>query len=693
MPVPAGLITSCSSAVDGGALTVGAPFVQASVPSAGCLLYHFDAQPGDYMVEVISQGGGIRLVASAAADFSVPLGVSFGASMKISAPAAGTDYVALEAPDSAATVRVRVARLLPSLPYAPDCDAVDHGTLTAGAPATDDFAFPGECPVYSFSVDAQTAYKVTYGPTDGQYPELIGVRDGSTVVKELLFPYAQSYPVMGFGADTGGTYQVVMVGLVDSFSSTIVQYSIELDKGTAPPGLIHECVDIVDRGPMPLDFQEYRKTLELLTCDVYTIPAAVGMKLGAYVQAATANTNEASKFAQDSQFENLVATTSEAFDGYLSTDVFVANQATPYYLAVFSDYGQPPLDYLLRGLQTLNPPAGLTCLRAKSGGVLTVDGPEVSDTTLSDECVNYTLDVVSGTPYTVAGVRSGCCGIGIHVAQDAQQLVPIPKAAGSGTYGGFTVVAPVTGTIHVTVEGTSSYFLKVATAAPVPSGLQPGCTFAMDMGPLTLGASPVKGYAPDGDCVLYSFSGTPGTSYGVRIDALNDSRPSARWAGDAAFSTTLNQQARDVDAFVFTPTTTEPQYFAVWKDVGFGGVVFTISAVTNAAAPAPLSSYCQNVFDAGPPLPVGLNTVFPGICNVYSVPVVAGTQYTLNASSYPLTVGMSLATDPGFASILTTETSTTTAPNYVFTAASSQTDWVAIFPLTSQTTTYSLSVF
>jgi hypothetical protein len=697
--VPIGLMVQCSQALDGGKIPLNT-FADATVADDVCLIHRFDATQGaQYSVQVlIAAGGNVDVMVASNDDFTDLVTASnfFGdnpESATFTAEATRQYVIAYVGRAETSDISTRVVQNIPSPTGERDCVAtVDGGQLSTDGTPLSDILFPRTCVLYTFEGSIDSIYELTATFTSDALPDALYIardRDVTDVIDSRVFveETATLYPV----TDAEQTFYVIMVG---EFSE-LATYELTLTEGNAPVGLFDRCHTAENKGAVSTDWTSIAATLAPRTCHIYSLSAVAELLYIIGLSAVGLGTPPELRIASDSDFRNLVTTATELVEG-LSGEAFVAGSDQTFHVAILTSAFDATIDYSLRGLESAPAPQGLSfpCNRSRAEGSLVVDGPSRDGMVMAEECATFALDVQGGVSYTISALPSVGSAF-LYAAEDPEHIQSLASSTNFSGPQGLTFTAPMTGTVHIAVAGRvdgTAFSLSAVTAAAPPAGVGAQCDYAVHSGTLTVGGGPAPGFAAADQCNLYTFSGTTGTSYTIRLTEVGNDNPDLTLATDSAFSAIIQEATTPGgDTIVFTASGDRTFHLAVH---GFQSVEYTIEVMVSPAPPAGLAGQCSSVLDDGT-LAVGAASVrqsaAPDQCVVYSFAATNGLSYTVTMFTSRGNPGIILADRSDFASLLTTET-TAGGEIYTFTAAATQDFYLAVFPETTTTTDFEIFV-
>jgi len=697
--VPIGLIVQCSEALDGGKIPLNI-FVDATVAEGVCLIHRFDATQGiQYSVHVlIEAAGNVDVMVASNGDFTDLVTASnfFGdnpESATFTAEATQEYVIAYVGRTETSEISTRVVQNTPSPTGERDCVAtVDGGQLRTDGTPLSDILFPRTCVLYTFEGSIDSIYELTATFTGDALPDALYIardRDVTDVIDSRVFLEETTilYPV----TDADQTFYILVVG---EFSE-MATYELTLTEGNAPVGLFDRCHTAEDKGAVSTDWTPIAETLAPRTCHIYALPAVADLLYIIGLSGVGFGMPPELRIASDAEFRNPVTTTTEFVES-LSGEAFVAGSAQTYHVAILTSAFDTTIDYSLRGLESAPAPQGLSfpCNRSRTEGSLLANGPTHDGTVMAEECATFTLDVQGGFSYTLSALPSAG-NVFLYAAEDAEHTQPLGSSTNFSGPQGLTFTAPMTGTAHIAVAGRvdgTAFSLSAVTAAAPPPGVGTYCDYAVDSGTLTVGGGPAPGFAAADQCNLYTFSGTAGTSYTIRLVGVDNDDPDLTLASDAAFSAIIEEaNTPGGDTIVFTASGNQTFQLAVH---GFQGVEYALEVMVSPAPPAGLAGQCSSILDDGT-LVVGAPSIrqsaAPDQCVVYSFAAIGGLSYTVTMFTSRGNPGLIVANGPDFSSILTTET-TPGGEVYTFTASDMQDFYMAVFPETATTTDFEIFV-
>lgn len=695
--VPVGLSLHCGRALDGGSLATDGIWREATLAKNECLLYRFatiaDAQ---YTVQVlIEEQGNVDFIVSSVASFTdlVTAAMTFGDSPEgasFRAEATGPYHVAIVGQAETSAFTTRVVENVASPAGLDDCDAtLDGGALGVDGPALSDLLFPGTCILYTFEGTADSIYRLGLTATNGTRPKglhLARDRDFTDVVKSATFlgPETVLYPVL----DATQTYYLIAVGQFSGFAA----YDLALKRGNAPPGLTDLCFHAEAKGALAKDWTAVTGSLPERECHVFTVTGTAGLRY--FVGPSYSTPDALLRIATDAAFRNLVPTVHEDVRDERAK-AFVAGVTQTFHVAVLT---HPPMrEYTLRALESAPPPPALDfwCNRSSAKGSLVANAAATTSSVEVRECATYSLAVQAGVTYSLAAITPSS-RVALFVAQDAAHTQSLGSSIMERPAQGFAFTAPATGMVHVAVAGrspVSSFSLSATTTSSRPTGLSTQCTHAVSGGALTVGAAAKAGYAPDAHCVLYTFTGTSGTSYTLNVTrAAQHDNPDVILASNAAFTAVVDQEATTgSETIVFTASANQTFHVAVH---GFQSAQFAIEVKLSPPPPVGLTGHCTSARDGGALVVGGAHVNDNAVasqCILFSFPASAGTTYTVTMYTSGGDPSLVVGSNATFTSVLTTQ-ATPGGQTYTFQASATQSYHLAVFPANAVTTSFEIFV-
>jgi hypothetical protein len=577
------------------------------------------------------------------------------------------------------------------------CDsAFDGGTLPSNGTWVDGALASRECLLYRVDTMAGGRYSVQVRMMSGSNVDVIvaSTDEFTDLIGGAIAP-GDSPESTSFTSKSGETYHIAIVGRADhSMFSTRVMLNIPAPSGE------RACTATLPGGELPTDGTRIDDIVFSQTCVLYTFagtPDSV-YRLSLVLDGARAGSVRGLVVARDREVTDRIESSS-----FLEVDTTVyfttAATQTYYVLVVGEMFDTAPYHIALeRG----NAPIGLAdrCFHAVSEGPAPAAWREVTATLPVRECHLYTLAATAGDVEFIGLRRLVATAAGEELRVTADPTFRSVLTTSSTMIEGSSAqsfVAGATQIIYLAVlnqygDLTFDYGIRTLSSAPPPSALGVVCNRSTPGGALTVDGAAVSATAMEAECVTYSFAAQAGVIYTVTAEP--DAGAVGLFASQdfdglqplGSSSTTLKPQGLS-----FTAPATGTAHVAVIGRVD--GTHFRAAVVTTHTAPAALVPRCHLTIDGGT-LAVGAvataGFALSDHCNLYSFAGVAGTSYTVTLTGVDETdPNMTLARDSNFTNIVA-ERTTIDDDAIVFTAAASQTFFLAVHG--SQTAEYTISV-